>query len=1347
MSSKYYAPRACSEIVKDNQRREQKTITHSLETLRDCQAFVLLGKPGMGKTTAFEQEATEPNCRYVTARDFITFDIQQDWQCQTLFIDGLDEIRAGKGDVFSPFDGIRKKLEQLGKPKFRLSCREADWYGASDREELKKVSPDGEILELFLIELKEEDLQQILIRNYNNTEAEASEFLEAAGRRELMDLIKNPQILEMLVTVVSEGNEWPERKSDIFKLACEKLLLKEWNDVHNIAYRNQSPPTKELMMASGMICAVMLLARKHGFALLRSDAGDDYPYFDDMANEHMEHLHFVTRTQLFATHEQHAEYSHRIFAEYLSAYYLSNKIITGKLPIGRVLALMTGTDGGVVTGLRGIYAWLATLCYTERTMLIQIDPLGSVLYGDVSLLSREERLELLRDLSNYAETTGDTGIDYRNTQSFGAFCQNDMEQDYRGILEAQDPSSAHQHLLEYVLASMTHGKALPGLSSALLILLKVPNCRSRNRKQALEVLIRFGDHQVLQNILNEVHQNIIPDPDDDLLGQLLLSQYPDRITPGEILNYYRTPKKPDYIGTYGYFWSDKLTRLSTNSQVLELLDVLVTKRARWRRVPDEDTYQTMAGNLLVRGVEVSGATVETKKLVDWLGLGLDEYDSILLLHQDATYLRKWLEHHPQIQKNLIDSLLDKCSKSENFDWCIYRISERLFNSDLPGDYGRWCLDKVRTAKNEQVAKYLFWQSVLSLETGKGNAGLCRELVENAAVKDARFKSDWDEYSVREINPEYGRSNRERVQQRNEQDRNKEEFVQFVRNNLANIEAGTADRGIFKNIGSVYFGYFIDAIGDAPKERLNHFFLGDPELVQSVLVGLRRFIHREDIPDVTEILQAHMENKHFVYSHPYRAGMDELARSGIQTLLELSEVKIVIALAFYFADGTEETEWYKTILQERPELVARVYSLYGTMMLRAGRTHITGSYSLAFDENHRQLTSIVVLPLLESFRIRSTSEQLAPLYDLLAAALQHADCRRFKKLIENKLSAKSMDTAQRVLWLAAGVILNSNEFEQRLTEFVSGNESRIDYLSGFLSHRWRQWSPLDNLPLQALISLIRLLGTYYAPYRYTQNNDIADLSFGAPQLISRMISQLAIVTTDLATVEIERLLDIEQLESWRPLLRAKVHEQRLKNREASFQYANLEQVRDTLNNGPPANVADLACVTNECIRELAKRIKYGNTNDYLQYWEEYPEKRQHEEICRDRFLSDLQPLLANIHVDAQREGNYVSDGRADIRVSFGGSGGYNVPIEIKCNDSRDLWHGIRDQLIERYTIDPGAYGYGIYLVFWFGYKITTAHPEGGLKPRTPGELKERLGRLLKNDEERKKISVCVVDCTA
>ena len=1348
MSRKYYAPRSCYEFVKDEAGRDIRR-TGELSSYRNCPAYVLLGKPGSGKTTAFEQEATQPDCKYVSARDFITFDVNPDWRDKTLFIDGLDEVRAGQSNTLTPFDEIRKILRQLGQPRFRLSCREADFGGESDRKELEKVSPDGTVNQLFLADLEDEDMLQVLVNNYYKTESEASSFLEEVGRRELTDLIKNPQTLEMLVTAVGEVNEWPERKSDVFKLACEKLLLVEWNKTHNMANRNQSPPVKNLMRVSGRLCAVMLLARKDGFALSRSDESENYPFIADMADDDPALLQLVAGTRLFTTHDIHTEYSHRIFAEYLSAYYLSNKITTEELPVGRVIALMTGNDGGVITELRGVYAWLITLCNKERTMLMERDPLGVVLYGDVGLFDREERLNLLHVLSSHAEKNGQSGIDYRrNTLSFGAFCQDDTEQDFCNILEKVDYGNLHQYLTEYVLLSMSHGKKLSGLTSALVSLIRDDGWRYGNRKQALSALIRFDEEQILRKTLTDIHLGLIPDPDDDLVGKLLRHMYPNRIKPDEIFNYYHVAKRPNYIGNFSYFWAHDLTEQSINSQVAGLLDNLVNQQIVLSHTGDNFDRRLMISKLLAKGIKNSGGTIGVERLYGWLGLGLDEYDELLLFNdEDVKCIKDWLEQHPEIQKKLIEYHVDKCRHGEDFTIHTYRISDRLFHADVPDDYGYWCLEKARTSNDKNTREFFFFQCVSTLVLGKGNAGISLELIEDASANDNELKRHWDEYRVRDIKPEDS-NHKQRIKQiREKQDQDKKAYLQYIRKNLRDIEAGTASSSIFNDLGTAYYGYFIDSTGENAAERLNFFFQDDLKLVHSVLNGLRSFIHRKDIPEVTDIIRLNMENRYYVNSRPYRAGMDVLAENGIKQILELSEDKISKALAFYFVDETgEEHVWYNTLLWERPELVSRIYVEYGTSALRAGKKHITCSYSLASEENYQQLAYLAVLPLLKSFRTRSTSEQLVPFYDLLLAALQHADRRQFKQLIERKLSLKSMNTAQRVLWLTAGFILDPNYFNQQLIEFISGKEARINYFTGFLSYRRNEWSPLSNLSLSELVSLIRLLGSNYAPYSIADNDDISGPLFNSSELIIESITRLAEYPTDEATNEIQALLELEQFTKWHSLLKTKLYEQQNRKREALFQHASLEKIHEALKNGPPANVSDLASITHERIRKLAEQIKCGNTNDFRQYWEEYPEKRQHEETCRDLFLSDLKPLLANVNVDARPESRYVSERRADIQVSFGSSNSNNIPIEIKCNDSKDLWHGIRKQLIERYTIDPGAHGYGIYLVFWFGYGKTTSHPESGPKPRTPAELEERLNQLLKNDEERKKISVCVVDCT-
>jgi hypothetical protein len=124
-------------------------------------AVVVLGEPGAGKTTSFQQATkAEPNAGYWSVRDFITLNIER-FRGKTLYIDGLDELRSRTTDGRTVLDEVRSRLDNLGCPPFRLSCRAADWFGASDTKALEKVSSDGEITGLSLEPLSEDDILRI----------------------------------------------------------------------------------------------------------------------------------------------------------------------------------------------------------------------------------------------------------------------------------------------------------------------------------------------------------------------------------------------------------------------------------------------------------------------------------------------------------------------------------------------------------------------------------------------------------------------------------------------------------------------------------------------------------------------------------------------------------------------------------------------------------------------------------------------------------------------------------------------------------------------------------------------------------------------------------------------------------------------------------------------------------------------------------------------------------------------------------------------------------------------------------------------------------------------------------
>jgi hypothetical protein len=189
--------RICAPL-KDRTATDAQPQSVPLANLQKCFAYVLLGDPGAGKSNAFTTEAEALGTEPITARDFITFDQSTTRrQGQTIFIDGLDETRAGSADGRTVLDQIRQKLDQLGRPRFRISCRAADWLGQSDATGLKSLAPENDFGVYLLDPLTENNIAEILTTNHDVSDPPA--FITQAENHGLADLLKTHKHLPCLL--------------------------------------------------------------------------------------------------------------------------------------------------------------------------------------------------------------------------------------------------------------------------------------------------------------------------------------------------------------------------------------------------------------------------------------------------------------------------------------------------------------------------------------------------------------------------------------------------------------------------------------------------------------------------------------------------------------------------------------------------------------------------------------------------------------------------------------------------------------------------------------------------------------------------------------------------------------------------------------------------------------------------------------------------------------------------------------------------------------------------------------------------------------------------------------------
>lgn len=351
-----------------------------------------------------------------------------------------------------------------------------------------------------------------------------------------------------------------------------------------------------------------------------------------------------------------------------------------------------------------------------------------------------------------------------------------------------------------------------------------------------------------------------------------------------------------------------------------------------------------------------------------------------------------------------------------------------------------------------------------------------------------------------------------------------------------------------------------------------------------------------------------------------------------------------------------------------------------------------------------------------------------------------------ELTKARLAYRSMNSGQRVYWLTAGSLVQPEAYEDQLESYVSGNPRRIQRLVEMagghaVAHALRG----PDRDVTVLGKLIRLIGPYTVEPPSTGEVYSVTWPIQADGMLRSFIDRLSEDASDAAGKALESLALDDRLVNWRSPLIDRLHRQRSVRREAAFSHPSLEQVAELLDSGRPANAADLAALTMDKLRQLARKIRDGVTPDRREYWnvDQYyrAEKPRPENACRDALLSDLRGEVEALGIDATREGSYADDKRSDIRVAYGG---FNVPIEIKRSCHDDWWSSIRTQLIAEYTRDPGTDGYGIYLVFWFGEADGCRPvPASGQRPRSPQELRRTLLGAL-NSAERRKISVCVID---
>lgn len=439
-----------------------ETVVLPLSQLRDRPFLVLLGEPGIGKTTALKYEAAQEGGLVETCREVMAGTAKIGGH--TAYLDALDEFRSGQ-DGRSKLLQLAKSITEAAISRWRLTCRAEDWRDVADLKAMRNAATDQPITVANLLPLDTDEAIEILV---GLGAEDPAEIVREANAKGATAFLESPLSVRLLYSALQSSGGWPKTRYDLFDQATLQLAW-EHDDERVIDDR---PSADDIILSAEEMCFYQLATGAK--AIWRANSlPPDGSVNDYVPVQALSFDHAVARstldTALFRGEGHAFEPFHKTIAEYLGGRYLARRV-TGKIdghqfPLQRATALISSHDGKAASEMRGLFAWFTAHLsrvgdHGGALTLIELDAATVLAYGDAAVFRTDERRTILRNLDRedpyfLSSRSGSTVL--------GGLVGEDLVQDFVEILDARKSS----HLQITVLEALRDGTPLPAMQTKL----------------------------------------------------------------------------------------------------------------------------------------------------------------------------------------------------------------------------------------------------------------------------------------------------------------------------------------------------------------------------------------------------------------------------------------------------------------------------------------------------------------------------------------------------------------------------------------------------------------------------------------------------------------------------------------------------------------------------------------------------------------------------------------------------------------------------------------------------------------------------------------------------------------
>jgi hypothetical protein len=552
------------------------------ETVSGYRCAVLLGEPGIGKTTELErvnqQGLSAPANTEVLALDLKDYSsealLAQDLFCDSkirhwadgshellLSLDSLDECML-RVEAVANLLSSRLGRYPFGRLWLRIACRTAVWPESLEQT-LKKLWPTQ--FGIFeLLPLRRKDVE---------TAAEAfgvqpESFVREVISRQAVPFAIKPLTLRFLLEQYRREGRLPNQIAPIYLEGCRSLCIESNRSRHETRREGNLSADQRLAVAGRLAALTLFTGRteisqrdtptdQHEESVLsiREALGGSESENGQVVEITLDAIRETLDTGLFSARGAgRLGWAHQTYGEFLAARYLTSHALDTE----QKLSLITHSGHSsrlVVPQLTQTAVCLATIDPSLFDELLEDNPhvlLRSAGSGWNDIQKSVLTASLLKLIAE-SKVTDREASEWKGLSNLN-------HPDLASQLESHIRDRTANLTVRRVAIRIAEACHVTRLQGTLLEIALDRSDHQPTRVQAIRALREVGDNAIRQQLATLLATDLKEDDDDQIRGALLSQAWPELFSLQELTQYLTEPKESSFLGAYWSFLSNEFAQ-------------------------------------------------------------------------------------------------------------------------------------------------------------------------------------------------------------------------------------------------------------------------------------------------------------------------------------------------------------------------------------------------------------------------------------------------------------------------------------------------------------------------------------------------------------------------------------------------------------------------------------------------------------------------------------------------------------------------------------------------------------------------------------------------------------------